>query len=109
MNIAILGASGRIGQQTTLEALVRGYQVTLVRRLPNAKKTVTTKYINLYNQLLEMPKTAYERDIPSRSCFQHQKMDLPRSWSGPIPHKGGKNSVPTAGTGSVCKKFGCTR
>jgi uncharacterized protein len=34
MNIAILGASGTIGQQITLEALVRGYRVAALVRHP---------------------------------------------------------------------------
>lgn len=34
MNIAVVGASGTIGQQITLEALVRGYTVTALVRQP---------------------------------------------------------------------------
>ena len=53
MNIAIVGASGRIGQQTTLEALVRGYQVTaLVRnpeRFPITHPRLAVAHVDLFD------------------------------------------------------------
>lgn len=51
MNISIIGATGSIGQRILAEALSRGHQVTALARelsrIPEGKKTVTWKRINV--------------------------------------------------------------
>src|SRR5437660_12561789 len=53
MKIALLGASGRVGQRITMEALVRGHEVkALVRnpeRFPIAHPRLTVAHVDIFD------------------------------------------------------------
>jgi putative NADH-flavin reductase len=110
MNIAIVGASGMIGQQITLEALVRGYQVTaLVRspeRFPITHPHLSVRQVNLFDAA-SLADAFTESDVVVNATGNHSAdvytffVHSTKALIEGVQRAGGKRLITVGGAGSL--------